>query len=157
MVRLCLKFVGSTRSERVDLFYDDTMSVSPQGELMDSYKPAERSQNAVVDAPTQRWYHLVSYFFGGIFLMNVVPHLVNGVSGRPFQSPFASPPGEGLSSSMVNVVWGMFNLVIAYLLIVRVGSFQLRRIRHAVALGLGAGLIALQLARTFGRFHGGAL
>ena len=49
-----------------------------------------------------RWYHYVAYFFGGAFLANAVPHFVNGVSGRPFQSPFASPPGEGLSSSTVS-------------------------------------------------------
>ncbi len=53
-----------------------------------------------------RWYHYVAYFFGGAFLANAVPHFVNGVSGNPFQSPFASPPGEGLSSSTVNVLWG---------------------------------------------------
>ena len=46
-----------------------------------------------------RWYHDVAYVFGGMFLMNAVPHLGNGVSGHPFQSPFATPPGEGLSSS----------------------------------------------------------
>jgi hypothetical protein len=30
--------------------------------------------------------------------------------GHAFQSPFASPPGVGLSSSMVNVLGGFFNL-----------------------------------------------
>ena len=60
-----------------------------------------------------RWYHDIVYFFGGLFLANTVPHLVNGMSGNPFQSPFASPPGQGLSSSTINVLWGMFNLVVA--------------------------------------------
>jgi hypothetical protein len=32
------------------------------------------------------------------FLTNAVPHFVSGVMGYPFQSPFANPPGEGLSS-----------------------------------------------------------
>ena len=41
-----------------------------------------------------RWYHDVAYFFGGAFLANTIPHLVNGISGLPFQSPFASPPGK---------------------------------------------------------------
>src|SRR5580692_4848854 len=104
-----------------------------------------------------RWYHFIADFFGGAFLMNCVPHLVNGVSGSPFQSPFASPPGEGLSSSTVNVLWGMFNLAVAYLLVVRVGRFELRQTRHAVVLGLGALLMALMLAQGFGRFHGGNL
>ena len=45
-----------------------------------------------------RWYHYVAYFFGGAFLANVLPHLGNGISGHAFQSPFASPPGVGLSS-----------------------------------------------------------
>ena len=104
-----------------------------------------------------RWYHFIAYFFGGAFLANTVPHLVNGISGRPFQSPFASPPGQGLSSSMINVLWGMFNLVVAYVLIARVGRFELRKTRHVVVLGLGALLMVLMLARQFGRFHGGEL
>ena len=49
---------------------------------------------------------------GGAFLANTIPHLVNGISGLPFQSPFASPPGQGLSSSTVNVLWGKFNLAL---------------------------------------------
>jgi hypothetical protein len=102
-----------------------------------------------------RWYHEVAYFFGGVFLANAIPHLVNGISGSPFQSPFATPPGQGLSSSTVNVLWGTFNLVAAYILVARVGPFDLRRTRHVAALGLGAFLIALGLARHFGGFHGG--
>jgi hypothetical protein len=104
-----------------------------------------------------RWYHYIAYFFGGAFLANTVPHLVNGMSGSPFQSPFASPPGQGLSSSTVNVLWGMFNLVVAYVLVARVGRFELRQTRHVVVLGLGALLMTLVLARELGRFHGGNL
>jgi hypothetical protein len=101
------------------------------------------------------WLHYISYFFGGAFLTNVIPHLVSGVTGRPFQSPFASPPGEGLSSSTLNVVWGFFNLVIGYALTCRVGEFDLRSTDHVAVFGLGIFLMALMLARTFGRFHGG--
>ena len=104
-----------------------------------------------------RWFHDIAYFFGGVFLANTIPHLVNGMSGSSFQSPFASPPGRGLSSSTVNVLWGMFNLVVAYLLVVKVGQFDLRRTRHVAVLGLGMLLIALQLAQHFGALHGGNL
>jgi hypothetical protein len=104
-----------------------------------------------------RWYHYVAYFFGGAFLANTVPHLVNGMSGSPFQSPFASPPGQGVSSSTVNVLWGMFNLAVAYILLARVGRFELRQTRHAVVLGIAVLLSALLLANQFGRFHGGNL
>ena len=98
---------------------------------------------------------LVSYFFGGAFLLNAVPHLVSGVTGRAFQTPFAKPPGEGLSSSTVNVLWGFFNLVVGYLLVVQVGHFDLRVPPDIVALGLGALLMSLFSAWGFGRFHGG--
>jgi hypothetical protein len=103
-----------------------------------------------------RWYHYVAYFFGGAFLVNAVPHFVNGVSGNPLQSPFASPPGEGLSSALVNVLWGTFNVVVGYLLVCRVGQFTLRRTLHVVLVGAGGLLMALMLARTLGRLHGGA-
>lgn len=99
---------------------------------------------------------LVSYFFGGVFAANAVPHFVSGVMGRPFQSPFAKPPGKGLSSSTVNVVWGFFNAVVGYLLVVRVGSFDLRSIRDVLAVAVGALLISLISARHFGQFHGGS-
>ena len=89
------------------------------------------------DQTPTRWYHLIAYFFGGAFLANTIPHLVSGISGSPFQSPFASPPGQGLSSATVNVLWGMFNLVVAYVLVARVGRFELRQTRHVVVLGLG--------------------
>jgi hypothetical protein len=67
-----------------------------------------------------RWYY-VAYFFGGAFLCNAVPHFVSGVTGHPFQSPFAHPPGEGLSSATVNVLWGFFNAVVGYVLRHRFG------------------------------------
>ena len=102
-----------------------------------------------------RWYHDVSYFFGGAFLANAVPHFVSGITGHPFQSPFASPPGQGLSTAMVNVLWGAFNLAIGYLLIWRVGQFELRRTRHVLVAGIGALLMALNLAHVFGRYYGG--
>ncbi len=102
-----------------------------------------------------RWYHDVAYFFGGAFLANAVPHYVNGISGHPFQSPFAHPPGEGLSSALVNVLWGFANLVFAYLLLARVGRFELRRWRHVIVAGAGALAMSVMLARAFGRFYGG--
>jgi hypothetical protein len=62
------------------------------------------------------WYSYLACFFAGMFLVNVVPHLVHGVSGDPFPTPFAKPPGKGLSSAPVNMVWALANMVIGYLL-----------------------------------------
>ena len=102
-----------------------------------------------------RWYHYLAYFFGGVFLANALPHFGNGISGHAFQSPFATPPGVGLSSSTVNVLWGLFNLAVAYLLVCRVGNFELRKTPHVLALGAGILLMSLNCAHYFGRFHGG--
>ena len=101
------------------------------------------------------WLDLVSYLFGGAFLTNAIPHFVSGMMGRPFQSPFARPPGQGLSSSTVNVLWGFCNLVVGYLLVCRVGAFDLRDTKDVTVLGLGMFLMSVASARQFGRFNGG--
>lgn len=101
------------------------------------------------------WLWLAAYFFGGAFAENAVPHFVSGVTGHPFQSPFAKPPGEGLSSSRLNVAWGVANLVIAWLLVARIGAFDWRDPAHAAAFGLGLLLKGLFSAHHFGKFHGG--
>jgi hypothetical protein len=98
---------------------------------------------------------LLSYLFGGAFLANAIPHLVSGTMGRPFQTPFAKPPGEGLSSSTANVLWGFVNLIAGVLLTTRIGTFDARNTADLAALTAGAFLIALFSARHFGRFHGG--
>jgi hypothetical protein len=66
------------------------------------------------------WYHYVACFFAGLFLTNAVPHFVKGICGDRFPTPFARPPGKGLSSPLVNVLWSLLNLLIGYVL-VRVG------------------------------------
>ena len=101
------------------------------------------------------WLYDLAYFFGGAFASNAVPHFVSGVMGQPFQSPFAKPPGEGLSSSSVNVLWGFANFVIAYLLIAWVGKFDPRAPDQIIAVGAGVLVMGMMAARLFGRFHGG--
>ena len=101
------------------------------------------------------WIHSAAYFFGSAFLANALPHYVSGVMGRSFQSPFAKPPGQGLSSSTGNVLWEFFNLAGGDVVVCRVGRFDLRSTGHVLALGAGVLLMSLMLARTFGRFHGG--
>jgi len=101
------------------------------------------------------WLILVVYVFGGAFLANAVPHLVSGMTGKAFQTPFAKPPGQGLSSSTVNVLWGFSNVVVGYVLVCRVGDFDFKDTSDVIALGLGALAIALVSARGFGRFNGG--
>jgi hypothetical protein len=59
-------------------------------------------------------YNYLASFFAGAILANFVPHFVHGISGNRFPTPFAKPPGRGLSSPLVNVLWSLLNLVIGY-------------------------------------------
>ncbi len=102
------------------------------------------------------WHHVAAYFFGGVFLANFVPHFVAGVSGRPFYSPFATPPFRGLSPPAVNVLWGLFNLAVASALLVVGGSFELRRVADVAILPGGFGLASAGLARKLGRLQAGS-
>lgn len=103
------------------------------------------------------WLHDLSWFFGGAFLANTLPHLISGLMGRPFQTPFAKPSGQGLSSSTLNVIWGFINLAIGYLLIAHVGEFDLHAAEPVIASGLGAFVLSVLMAKHFGRFNGGNL
>jgi hypothetical protein len=58
------------------------------------------------------WYVYIAWLFAGAFLANSIPHTVQGICGNRFQTPFASSPGVGESSAVVNVVWGFVNLAI---------------------------------------------
>ena len=97
----------------------------------------------------------IADFFGGAFLANAVPHFVNGISGRPFPTPFAKPPGRGKSSPTVNVLWGAFNIAVGFVLLRPVGGFEIRAVGDVVAAGLGGLVMALMLARAFGAAHAG--
>lgn len=75
------------------------------------------------------WYHYLSAFAAGLFIANAIPHFVNGVSGDGFPTPFAKPPGRGLSSPLINVLWALLNLIIGGLLF-RLGRVSLHHFSH---------------------------
>ncbi len=99
------------------------------------------------------WYIYLAHFGAGLFFANGVPHFVNGISGRRFQSPFASPPGVGESSPLINVIWGMANFVIGYCLLYGVGNFDAGFSVDLLIVAIGALAAAIGLALHFGRFH----
>ena len=101
------------------------------------------------------WHAYVAYFFGGVFLVNSVPHFTNGVSGRRFPTIFSSLLGKKQSSPRVNVLYGTFNLVIGCVLVGRVGEFHLHQTSQALALGAGGLLMGIMLAGLFERISGG--
>jgi hypothetical protein len=92
----------------------------------------------------------VALFFAGALLCNAIPHLVSGLCGAPFPSPFAKPSGIGDSSPLVNFLWGAGNFI--------VGGWLLAA--HPITVGLnprcavlilGALLLGSFCARHFGR------
>ncbi|MBV8926282.1 MAG: hypothetical protein JOZ74_13025 [Bradyrhizobium sp.] len=97
------------------------------------------------------WYSYLAWFFAGAFLMNSVPHMVQGISGNKFQTPFARPPGVGESSSMVNVIWGFANLVIGGGLLHLTWPASSPPPLLCLAALIGALALALYLARHFSR------
>ena len=102
-----------------------------------------------------RWYHYLALFFAGAFLVNSVPHFTNGISGRQFPSPFASPPGQGMSSPLINVLWGSFNFIVGVILL-RAGRFDSKRLVAMATVGIGGILMAVMLANAFGQVFAAA-
>ena len=95
-----------------------------------------------------KWYHYIACFFAGMFLANAVPHFVQGVTSVPFPTPFSDPPGKGLSSPAVNVLWAMINLVIGYLLF-RAGKISNSNKWTIILLFLGVLVMGLMLSWSF--------
>lgn len=95
-----------------------------------------------------KWYNYLACFFAGFFLANVVPHYVHGVSGDGFPSPFANPPGKGLSSPLINVLWALFNLVVGYYLY-RAGKISSGNRVALLVFFLGIAACSIMLSLTF--------
>lgn len=88
------------------------------------------------------WYNFIASFFAGGLLSNAVPHLVQGISGDRFPTPFAKPHGRGLSSPTVNVAWALFNLLVGSIV------FQAGRVSsggYSAAVVFFAGFAAISL------------
>ena len=98
--------------------------------------------------------HYIAWFIAGGLAINTVPHLVAGLQGRAFQSPFAKPPGIGLSSPLSNVAWGFVNLAASWALFTQVGAFVLSDPLHAAIAATGGLFSGVFLALHFGRLHG---
>jgi len=94
------------------------------------------------------WYLYIASFFAGTFLANAVPHLVQGVSGNKFPTPFAKPPGRGLSSPTVNVIWSLFNILVGYVLL-RTGQVYSGNIPSLIVFFIGVAAISIMSSVNF--------
>src|ERR1700761_7497594 len=101
------------------------------------------------------WYSYAIEFLAGALLANAVPHFVQGISGNPFPSPFADPPGKGDSSPVVNVLWGSGNFVAGAILLHRFWPRGGAEAAGWAAFGLGALVLSVLMARHFGDVRSG--
>jgi hypothetical protein len=93
-------------------------------------------------------------FLSGALLVNSLPHLVSGLMGQPFPTPFAKPHGVGDSSPVTNFLWGFANAAIGAGIVLRWWDGVDHKI-GAAALAAGGLLIGLYLATHFGKVRGG--
>ena len=91
-----------------------------------------------------KWYRYVGYYFAGAFLANTIPHLVQGISGREFRTPFGDP-----SSALLNGIWGLVNLALGVTMLIALGGCELKFNRKLVVIALGFAVMTLLLANTF--------
>ena len=93
---------------------------------------------------------LFTLFLAGALLCNSVPHLVAGLQGKTFPTPFARPRGVGHSSAPVNFLWGAANLALG---LARLASHPvtLGANLDCLVLALGALTLGLYLAWHFGK------
>lgn len=99
-----------------------------------------------------QWYHYFSGFLSGMFFTNFSPHFVKGVCGDAFPTPFAKPPGKGLSSPVINILWALFNLVMGYLLL-RLGKVSMSNNISVIIFFAGIACISLMSAKIFSTKH----
>jgi hypothetical protein len=89
---------------------------------------------------------LLGLFFAGVFLCNALPHLVSGLRGERFHTPWARPRGVGMSSALENVLWGSANLMVAVFLIDRIYPRNVPHGMSAIALGFVLAGCAMSVA-----------
>jgi hypothetical protein len=97
---------------------------------------------------------IISSFLAGLLICNAVPHLAAGLRGEAFPTPFAKPRGVGLSTPLVNVVWGWINLFLGLAIMPRLVLFSpVMPLFNTLWLSFALGflLAGVYLARHFGR------
>lgn len=98
------------------------------------------------------WYEYLACFFAGAFLANAVPHFVHGISGNRFPTPFAKPPGKGLSAPLVNTAWALLNLVIGAILF-HAGKVTTGGLAALIVFFAGIAALSLMMSVQFASKH----
>jgi hypothetical protein len=97
-------------------------------------------------------HNYIACFFSGMLVANGVPHFVHGISGDRFPTPFAKPPGKGLSSPTLNVIWALGNLIVGYGLF-RVGRVSSEDLWTTAVFLTGIAVVSVTLSVRFAEKH----
>lgn len=62
------------------------------------------------------WSTLLASAGAGVLIANALPHAIKGLCGDSFPTPFSRPPGRGLSSPTVNLLWAFANAALGVVL-----------------------------------------
>ena len=91
----------------------------------------------------------VSAVLSGTVAANGLFHFLHGVLDyRDFPAPFAEVLGRGLTSDVSNIIWGLFNLILAAILVQRHRNTEaLGRVQFALFFLLG--LVGVSLLLRF--------
>lgn len=89
----------------------------------------------------------IGWFLCGVLLMNTLPHLLHGISGNRFPSPFDKPHGKALSSPTKNVIWAFINFSLL-LVILHFNRHTFSEL-FALVMLVGAFVMAMFLSRYF--------
>ena len=73
---------------------------------------------------------------------------VRGVTGSEFPTPFAKPPGRGMSPAPVNVIWSLVNLALGFLLL-RAGLFSTDNYPALIVAFVGFAFMGTMMSRVF--------
>ncbi len=87
------------------------------------------------------WFYLVA-IPAAAFLVNGVPHFVQGLSGKQFPTPFSGGGGT-FDSAARNVLWGSANLIIGGVLLwtIRAGLSDPVLVIELVVVGVALGTL----------------
>ena len=97
-------------------------------------------------------------FISGLLVCNSIPHLAAGLQGKAFPTPFAKPRGVGLSSPVVNVIWGWANLFAGLAILPRLAVLSaLPPLHNSLFLCFAIGFLLMGLGNAwhFGKVRGG--
>ena len=92
-----------------------------------------------------KWYQYLFCFLTGVFLTNALPHLIHGIDGDAFPTPFASPSGVGLSSPLTNVLWALFNIALG-LIFFRISAVSKSSARSFAMVFLGVAVVSISFS-----------